>query len=155
MKHRRAASSPAADACLLSMSANARQNSSPTEASALSEDHAMKDCFQLLTLTLTVAACPAAKAAAAERPPNIVYIMSDELAYYELSHMGQPADSHAAHRPDGGGGHAIHAGPGRGAGLRAAALHADDRQAHGTRFRARQRRRDAAAGRGADRSPRC
>ncbi len=27
---------------------------------------------------------------AAERPPNIVYIMSDELAYYELSHMGHP-----------------------------------------------------------------
>ena len=25
---------------------------------------------------------------AADRPPNIVYIMSDELAYYELSHMG-------------------------------------------------------------------
>ena len=24
------------------------------------------------------------------RPPNIVYIMSDELAYYELSHMGHP-----------------------------------------------------------------
>ena len=24
----------------------------------------------------------------ADRPPNIVYIMSDELAYYELSHMG-------------------------------------------------------------------
>ena len=24
------------------------------------------------------------------RPPNIVYIMSDELAYYELSHMGNP-----------------------------------------------------------------
>ena len=28
--------------------------------------------------------------AAAETPPNIVYIMSDELAYYELSHMGNP-----------------------------------------------------------------
>jgi arylsulfatase A-like enzyme len=28
--------------------------------------------------------------ASAERPPNIVYIMSDELAYYELSHMGNP-----------------------------------------------------------------
>ena len=27
---------------------------------------------------------------AAERPPNIVYIMSDELAYYELGHMGNP-----------------------------------------------------------------
>lgn len=27
-------------------------------------------------------------ASAAERPPNIVYIMSDELAYFELSHMG-------------------------------------------------------------------
>lgn len=25
---------------------------------------------------------------AADRPPNIVYFMSDELAYYELSHMG-------------------------------------------------------------------
>lgn len=29
-------------------------------------------------------------AVAAEQPPNIVYIMSDELAYYELSHMGNP-----------------------------------------------------------------
>jgi arylsulfatase A-like enzyme len=27
---------------------------------------------------------------AAENRPNIVYIMSDELAYYELSHMGNP-----------------------------------------------------------------
>jgi arylsulfatase A-like enzyme len=29
-------------------------------------------------------------ALAAGRPPNIVFIMSDELAYYELSHMGNP-----------------------------------------------------------------
>ncbi len=29
-------------------------------------------------------------AAAADRKPNVVYIMSDELAYYELSHMGNP-----------------------------------------------------------------
>jgi arylsulfatase A-like enzyme len=29
-------------------------------------------------------------AAAADRPPNIVYIMSDELAYYELGHKGNP-----------------------------------------------------------------
>ncbi len=36
--------------------------------------------FSLLTATATWCA--------AERPPNIVYIMSDELAYYELSHMG-------------------------------------------------------------------
>ncbi len=28
--------------------------------------------------------------AAEERPPNIVFMMSDELAYYELSHMGNP-----------------------------------------------------------------
>lgn len=28
--------------------------------------------------------------AAEERPPNIVYIMSDELAYFELAHMGNP-----------------------------------------------------------------
>jgi len=38
-------------------------------------------CFAVLT-TL--------RAAAEDRPPNIVYIMSDELAYYELSHMGNP-----------------------------------------------------------------
>ena len=29
-------------------------------------------------------------AALAAKRPNIVYIMSDELAYYELSHMGNP-----------------------------------------------------------------
>ncbi|SVE54409.1 uncharacterized protein METZ01_LOCUS507263, partial [marine metagenome] len=28
--------------------------------------------------------------ALAAKQPNIVYIMSDELAYYELSHMGNP-----------------------------------------------------------------
>jgi arylsulfatase A-like enzyme len=39
---------------------------------------------------LTLAAIPLAPAEAAERPTNIVYIMSDELAYYELSHMGNP-----------------------------------------------------------------
>jgi len=35
---------------------------------------------------------PTTKAATSspKRPPNIVYIMSDELAYYELSHMGNP-----------------------------------------------------------------
>jgi len=27
---------------------------------------------------------------ASERPPNVVFIMSDELAYYELSHVGNP-----------------------------------------------------------------
>ncbi len=32
----------------------------------------------------------AASASGADRPPNIVYMMSDELAYYELSHMGNP-----------------------------------------------------------------
>jgi arylsulfatase A-like enzyme len=32
----------------------------------------------------------ASPASSADRPPNIVYIMADELAYYELSHMGNP-----------------------------------------------------------------
>ena len=27
---------------------------------------------------------------ASENKPNIVYLMSDELAYFELSHMGNP-----------------------------------------------------------------
>ncbi len=43
---------------------------------------------QLCFIFLTLAA--ASLAFAAERPPNIVYIMSDELAYYELGHMGNP-----------------------------------------------------------------
>jgi arylsulfatase A-like enzyme len=39
-----------------------------------------------LGFTLLALALPQA----AERPPNVVYIMADELAYYELSHMGNP-----------------------------------------------------------------
>jgi arylsulfatase A-like enzyme len=39
---------------------------------------------------LTLAAFAFVANAVADRPPNIVYIMSDELAYYELSHMGNP-----------------------------------------------------------------
>ncbi|WP_372898867.1 sulfatase-like hydrolase/transferase, partial [Stieleria sp.] len=41
-------------------------------------------CLSLVCLLIGIAD----GARAAERPPNIVYIMSDELAYYELSHMG-------------------------------------------------------------------
>lgn len=41
----------------------------------------------LVLLILTTFACNGS-ANAAETPPNIVYIMSDELAYFELSHMG-------------------------------------------------------------------
>jgi arylsulfatase A-like enzyme len=44
----------------------------------------------LVGLVLAAVGRPANAAAADERPPNIVYIMSDELAYYELSHMGNP-----------------------------------------------------------------
>lgn len=46
----------------------------------------MKSCRLLIALCLF--GCVHALAAAIDRPPNIVYIMSDELAYYELSHMG-------------------------------------------------------------------
>ena len=45
----------------------------------------MKNCRLLIALCL---AGFAHSIAAAEGPPNIVYLMSDELAYYELSHMG-------------------------------------------------------------------
>ena len=44
-------------------------------------------CF-LLSLSYASTAYSADKKNQATRPPNIVYIMSDELAYYELSHMG-------------------------------------------------------------------
>ena len=39
---------------------------------------------------LFLVGCLAGGAVAEERPPNVVYIMSDELAYYELGHMGNP-----------------------------------------------------------------
>ena len=48
----------------------------------------MKSSCQLLVLALVGFAPVSAKTA--EPKPNIVYIMSDELAYYELSHMGNP-----------------------------------------------------------------
>ncbi len=44
--------------------------------------------FTCQILTLIVAASVACPLGAADVAPNIVYIMSDELAYYELSHMG-------------------------------------------------------------------
>lgn len=48
----------------------------------------MKLHVSLLALTLSPFAV--VQAEAEETPPNIVYIMSDELAYYELGHMGNP-----------------------------------------------------------------
>ena len=44
----------------------------------------------LRLFALACALSAATLASAADRPPNIVYLMSDELAYYELSHMGNP-----------------------------------------------------------------
>ncbi|MBT5908989.1 MAG: arylsulfatase, partial [Opitutae bacterium] len=45
----------------------------------------MKFSTILLLLLASAATCLSAK-----KKPNIVYLMSDELAYYELSHMGNP-----------------------------------------------------------------
>ena len=51
----------------------------------------------LLLATPLVLACSAASEAHTSRPagepdarPNVVYVMSDELAYFELGHMGNP-----------------------------------------------------------------
>ncbi len=41
-------------------------------------------------LALSVLLCAPALHAQQDRPPNVVFIMSDELAYFELSHMGNP-----------------------------------------------------------------
>lgn len=46
----------------------------------------MSSRFNSLFVLLSVVL--ASPCISAERPPNIVYIMSDELSYYELSHMG-------------------------------------------------------------------
>ena len=46
----------------------------------------MKPSPLLLLLPLLTGSLVAAE----DRPPNIVYIMSDELAYFELGHMGNP-----------------------------------------------------------------
>ncbi|MBR90402.1 MAG: hypothetical protein CMO66_03910, partial [Verrucomicrobiales bacterium] len=43
-----------------------------------------------LTNILLLLLAGAATCIAAKKKPNVVYIMSDELAYYELSHMGNP-----------------------------------------------------------------
>ena len=86
----------------------------------------------------------------AEEPPNIVYIMADELGYYELSCMGNPNIQTPRHRPDGPRGHALHAGAGRLVGVCPDALLPDDRQAQRPHLGALERRRHAAAGRRGD-----
>ena len=48
----------------------------------------MKSFLSIATLLLLGLA--SSQRADAQRPPNIVFIMLDELAYYELSHMGNP-----------------------------------------------------------------
>lgn len=48
----------------------------------------MKNFNLHLPVVLLLAGCALAEVAGQDRLPNIVYIMSDELAYYELSHMG-------------------------------------------------------------------
>ncbi|MCH2064976.1 MAG: sulfatase-like hydrolase/transferase, partial [Roseibacillus sp.] len=42
------------------------------------------------TLLALLTSCLCLTIAAPAKLPNIVYIMSDELAYYELGHMGNP-----------------------------------------------------------------
>lgn len=46
--------------------------------------------FSRLLLSVFVFAIALSLSLAEDRPPNIVYVMSDELAYYELGHMGNP-----------------------------------------------------------------
>ncbi len=44
--------------------------------------------LKLIPVVMLAIWVPIKFVSAADRPPNIVYIMSDELAYFELSHMG-------------------------------------------------------------------
>lgn len=46
--------------------------------------------FTFQSLLMAVCLSTSLSWAGDERPPNIVYVMSDELAYYELGHMGNP-----------------------------------------------------------------
>ena len=45
---------------------------------------------RLLSILSSVLLASSLLAVASPKNPNIVYIMSDELAYFELSHMGNP-----------------------------------------------------------------
>jgi|GEM_PF-62880 arylsulfatase A-like enzyme/trehalose utilization protein len=59
-----------------------------TQGRIMLTDHGSKVWYRNLTLTpLPDTEIPPI---APDPPPNIVYIMSDELAYYEVSHMGNP-----------------------------------------------------------------
>ena len=89
----------------------------------------------LLSLILLVSSAPGARAVDL---PNIVYIMSDELAYYELSHMGNDR----IHTPNidrmAKEGIRFYAGAGSRTGLRTPAMCIDDGPAHGPRLSSRQ-----------------
>lgn len=50
----------------------------------------MMTLARVLTILPALAALAGFTAMGAEEPPNVVYIMSDELAYYEVGYMGHP-----------------------------------------------------------------
>ena len=94
--------------------------------------------------------------AAAPSRPNIVYIMADELGYYELSCMGNPQHQDAAAstgwRPRGSGSRQALAGL---LGVRPDAVLPDDRQAQRPHVGAHRTAAARRCGRARRRSPRC
>ena len=80
----------------------------------------------------------AEQAGNAKQPPNIVYIMSDELAYYELSHMGNERIRTPNMDKMASEGIPFYAGTCRRARVRATQGMHDDGQAYGALFSAGQ-----------------
>ncbi len=100
-----------------------------------------RPCFQRFAFAIVVLLSMPFATKADEAPPNIIYILADDLGYAELGCYGQQKIKTPQHRPIGRRRHAVHAALLRQRRLCSVAMCADDRQTSRARLHPQQPQR--------------